>query len=178
GHGQDICRRAAIKKSERPALVVTPTIDLLKQWHDELRAAFGGTIGLLGGGYYDLQPLTVTTYDSAYLHVERWGPRFGLLVFEQGHHLPGPTYAMAALGSLAPFRLGLTATPERADGQEALLAELIGPLVYRREIKQLSGDFLAEYRTDRQYVELSPEERRQYQQAREQYRRFLDERGI
>ena len=30
---------------------------------------------------------------------------------------------MAAIGSLAPFRLGLTATPERADGQEALLAD-------------------------------------------------------
>jgi superfamily II DNA or RNA helicase len=72
----------------------------------------------------------------------------------------------------------LTATPERADGQEILLSDLIGPLVYRREIKQLAGEFLAEYRTERLYVELSAEEQQRYQQARDQYRRFVDEQGI
>jgi superfamily II DNA or RNA helicase len=120
----------------------------------------------------------VTTYDSAYIHLERWGDRFGLLVFDECHHLPGPTYSQAAVGSLAPFRLGLTATPERADGGEAMLPDLIGPIVYCREIRQLAGEFLAEYRTDRLYVELSPEEEASYCEAREQYRRFVEERGI
>ena len=118
GTGKTFVAILAIQKASRPTLVVTPTIDLLNQWYGELSHAFGGPIGLLGGGYYDIQPLTVTTYDSAYIHLERWGNRFGLLVFDECHHLPGPTYAMAAIGSLAPFRLGLTATPERADGME------------------------------------------------------------
>jgi superfamily II DNA or RNA helicase len=178
GTGKTFLAVLAIHKAQRPALVVTPTIDLLNQWYDELLAAFGGPIGLLGGGYYDFQPLTVTTYDSAYIHLERWGNRFGLLVFDECHHLPGPTYLEAARGSLAPFRLGLTATPERADGQEALLPALIGPLVYRREIKELAGDFLADYRTERVYVELAPEEEERYRQARDVYRQFLAERGI
>lgn len=178
GTGKTYVAVLAIERAARPTLVVTPTIDLLNQWYAELSDAFAVPIGLLGGGYYDLQPLTVTTYDSAYIHLERWGHRFGLLVFDECHHLPGPTYLAAAVGSLAPFRLGLTATPERADGQEALLPELIGPVVYRREIKQLAGEFLAEYRTAREYVDLSEEELEQYRQAREQYRRFVDERGI
>jgi superfamily II DNA or RNA helicase len=178
GTGKTFVAVLAIEKVGRPTLVVTPTIDLLNQWYDELLVAFGGTIGLLGGGYFDLQPLTVTTYDSAYIHLERWGNRFGLLVFDECHHLPGPTYATAAVGSLAPYRLGLTATPERADGQEVLLPELIGPILYRREIKQLAGQFLAEYRVECVSVELSPEEQVQYQRAREQYRRFVEERGI
>jgi superfamily II DNA or RNA helicase len=178
GTGKTYLAVLAIHKAQRPALVVTPTIDLLNQWYDELLVAFGGPIGLLGGGYYDLQPLTVTTYDSAYIHLERWGNRFGLLVFDECHHLPGPTYLEAARGSLAPFRLGLTATPERADGQEALLPALIGPMVYRREIRELAGDFLAEYRTERVYVALSPEEEERYRQARDVYRQFVAERGI
>ena len=165
-------------RPSRPALVVTPTIDLLNQWYHVLVTAFGDPVGLIGGGSYDIQPLTVTTYDSAYIHLERWGDRFGLLVFDECHHLPGPTYAQAAVGSLAPFRLGLTATPERADGGEAMLPSLIGPIVYRREIRQLAGDFLADYRTERLYVELSPEEQERYTKVREQYRRFVDERGI
>src|SRR5438309_3863956 len=178
GTGKTYLAVMAIERAGRPALVVTPTIDLLSQWYDELITAFGDPVGLIGGGSYDIQPLTVTTYDSAYIHLERWGDRFGLLVFDECHHLPGPTYAQAAVGSLAAFRLGLTATPERADGGEAMLPALIGPIVYRREIKQLAGDFLADYRTERLYVELSPEEQERYRQAREQYRRFVDERGI
>src|SRR4029077_17205332 len=138
----------AIAKAGRPCLVVTPTIDLLNQWFSELSAAFQVPIGLLGGGHYDIQPLTVTTYDSAYIHLERWGNKFGLLVCDECHHLPGPSYQLIAAGSIAPYRMGLTATPERADGQEALLPELLGPIVYRREITQLAGEFLAEYRTE------------------------------
>jgi superfamily II DNA or RNA helicase len=178
GTGKTFAAMLAIQRAARPALVVTPTIDLLNQWHWELSEGFGETVGLMGGGDYDIRPLTVTTYDSAYIHLERWGNRFGLLVFDECHHLPGPTYAMAAVGSIAPFRLGLTATPERADGMEQAYPDLIGPIVYRREIKELSGDFLAEYRTERIYVSLSAEEHEHYQVAREKYRRFVFERNI
>jgi superfamily II DNA or RNA helicase len=178
GTGKTYLAILAIERTARPALVVTPTIDLLRQWYDELTAAFDVPVGLMGGGDYEIQPLTVTTYDSAYIHLERWGNRFGLLIFDECHHLPGPSYALAAVGSLAPFRLGLTATPERADGQEEQLPRLIGPIVYRREIRQLAGEFLADYRTERVYVDLSPEEEERYRKAREQYRRFVEERGI
>jgi superfamily II DNA or RNA helicase len=174
GTGKTYLAILAIQRAGRPTLVVTPTIDLLNQWYHELLTAFDAPVGLVGGGYYEILPLTVTTYDSAYIHLERWGNKFGLLVFDECHHLPGPTYLTAAVGSIAPYRLGLTATPERADGQEILLADLVGPILYRREIKQLAGDFLAEYRTVRQYVELTPAEEARYQKAREEYRRFVD----
>jgi superfamily II DNA or RNA helicase len=178
GTGKTHLAVLAIARTGRPALVVTPTIDLLNQWFGELSMAFDVPVGLLGGGYYDLQPLTVTTYDSAYLYLERWGNRYGLLVCDECHHLPGPSYQLIAVGSIAPFRLGLTATPERADGQEVLLPELLGPIVYRREIKQLAGEFLADYEVQRLYVELSDEEKARYQKARSIYRQFVESRGI
>jgi superfamily II DNA or RNA helicase len=178
GTGKTFLAVLAIHKAARPALVITPTIDLLHQWYAELLVAFDVPVGLIGGGHYEIQPLTVTTYDSAYIHLDRWGSRFGLVVFDECHHLPGPSYLEAARGSIAPFRLGLTATPERQDGQEYLLESLVGPIVYRREIKELAGDFLAEYRTERLYVELTPQEQQRYQQAREHYRRFCAEHGI
>lgn len=178
GTGKTFLAVLAIQKAARPALVITPTIDLLNQWYGELLVAFDAPVGLIGGGHYDIQELTVTTYDSAYIHLERWGRRFGLVVYDECHHLPGPSYLMAAVGSLAPFRLGLTATPERSDGQEGLLAELIGPTVYRREIRELAGDYLAEYRAERLYVELSADEEARYRQTREIYRRFVEEKGI
>src|SRR5436305_3730594 len=134
GTGKTFVAVLAIAKAARPALVVTPTIDLLNQWYAELSLAFGETVGLMGGGHHDVQSLTVTTYDSAYIYAEKWGNRYGLLVFDECHHLPGASYQLAAVGSLAPYRLGLTAKLERADGADALVPGLIGAYVCRRVI--------------------------------------------
>jgi superfamily II DNA or RNA helicase len=178
GTGKTHLASMAIEKAGRPTLIVTPTIDLLNQWFDELSLSFNVEIGLLGGGYYDVKPITVTTYDSAYLNMERLGNRFGLIVFDECHHLPGPTYGLAATCAIAPFRIGLTATPERADNAHTHLDQLIGPIIYRREITQLRGDYLADYRVERLYVHLSPEDRVRYDEAREVYRSFVKSSGI
>jgi len=178
GTGKTHLANLAIQRAERPALVVTPTIDLMSQWYDELSMTFGTEVGLIGGGSYDVRPLTVTTYDSAHLHMARLGNRFGLVVFDECHHLPGPTYGQAAILSLAPYRLGLTATPERADNAHTHLDVLIGPIVYRREITQLRGRYLADYRVETLFVNLTDEERHDYEQAREVYRTFLQDYGI
>ena len=178
GTGKTFVAMMAMVKVSRPTLVVTPTIDLLNQWHDQLFAFLKVPIGMIGGNSYELQPITVTTYQSAHNHLERLGNLFGLLVFDECHHLPGPSYGLAASGSIAPYRLGLTATPELADGGEIVYPALIGPIVYRREIQELSGQYLAGYQTLRILVSLSPEEQDRYVRARELYRRFLSEKGI
>jgi superfamily II DNA or RNA helicase len=178
GAGKTLVAELAIDDRRRSALVVTPTLDLVRQWHDTLAATFACRIGLVGGGEYELQPLTVTTYDSAHLHMDHLGDRFGLLVFDECHHLPGASYALAARLSLAPFRLGLTATPERGDGREEELAGLIGPIVYRKDIVEMSGQYLADYETVPVTVELSSAEREEYAAERALYLRFLQTQGI
>jgi superfamily II DNA or RNA helicase len=178
GAGKSHVALMAIDAKKRSALVVAPTLDLVRQWFDLLSATFGGPIGLVGGGEHDVQPLTVTTYDSAFLHMEHLGARFGTVVFDECHHLPSAAYALAARACIAPFRLGLTATPERADGREAELASLIGPVVYRKDIVELSGDYLAEYDVERVSIELTAAEREEHDAERALYRDFVKSRGI
>jgi superfamily II DNA or RNA helicase len=187
GAGKTLVAHMAIDLRRRSTLVVTPTLDLVRQWHDGLVATFGGPVGIIGGGDYDLRPLTVTTYDSAYLHMENLGARFGLLVFDECHHLPSASYSLSARLSLAPFRLGLTATPERdvwtthgpaPDGDGGVLNDLVGLIVYRKDIVSLAGDYLSSYETVRVVVDLSPAERAEYAAERALYRQFLDANGI
>ncbi|MCA1685221.1 MAG: DEAD/DEAH box helicase family protein, partial [Planctomycetia bacterium] len=97
GTGKTHLANLAIERAKRPTLVVTPTIDLMNQWYDELSLAFGAEVGMIGGGSYDIRPLTVTSYDSAHLHMGRLGNRFGLIVYDECHHLPGPTYGQSAV---------------------------------------------------------------------------------
>ncbi len=178
GTGKTYVAQLIVERIGRPSLVVVPTLDLMQQWYGELSTAFDTEVGLIGGGYYEPKSVTVTTYDSAYIHMERLGNLFALMIFDEVHHLPGPSYATAAELSLAPFRLGLTATPEREDGGETRLDRLVGPIVYRREIGELAGEFLADYETQRLRVRLSDEEREEYLESRQIYRDFVTDHRI
>ena len=143
-----------------------------------LERAFGQPIGLLGGGYHDILPITVSTYDSAAIHMDRLGHTFGLVIFDEVHHLPSQVFQEAAQSLIAPFRLGLTATYERADGHESKLDHLVGPVVCRKSIKELSGDILASYEVRTVEVEMAPEDAQAYKDARAIYRGFVERHGI
>jgi superfamily II DNA or RNA helicase len=162
GSGKTVVAIAAMAALNVPTLVVVPTIDLLEQWERELRTEFGDPIGRLGGGEQRVEPVTVSTYDSAYLRADELGDRFGCVVFDEVHHLGGEGYRQIARLLAARARLGLTATFERPDGAHESIEELVGPVIYRRSADDLAGDHLAEYDIKRVEVSLTPEERERY----------------
>jgi len=159
GTGKTEVALAAIQRCGIATLVVAPVRDLMYQWQQRILRRLGFDAGVVGDGCHDCKPLTVTTYDSAYIHMDKLGARFGLVIFDEAHHLPGKTYREGALHCTAPFRMGLTATPERADGRHADLGELIGPTVYRQNVSQARGRTLADYDVVRIPVALSIQER-------------------
>ena len=139
GTGKTEVAFAAMAETQIATLVVAPVRDLMYQWHRRILAAFGYDAGIVGDNTFDIRPVTVTTYDSAYIHMDKMGAGFGLLIFDEEHHLPGKCRREAAILSTAAMRLGLTATPERSDGLEADLDWLIGPVAYRLPFKTGAG---------------------------------------
>ena len=173
GAGKTMLAMLCISRTSRPTLVHVPTIDLMQQWHGLLEQFFGVRVGRVGGGYKNWEQLTVSTYDSALLQVEYYGNRYGLLIFDECHHLPGDQFQYVALASMAPFRLGLTATPERSDGKEALVYEICGPLVYQVHIDELEGRTLAPYRVQTIEIELTTSELEEYKRLRNIFLNFI-----
>src|SRR5919109_3698921 len=165
GAGKTFVAIHAIQRVNRSSVVVAPTIDLLHQWYARLVNAFAVDVGVYYSGEKKILPLTVTTYHSAGDLIADYGNTFKLIIFDEVHHLPAPSWGEAALMAPAPLRLGLTATypeiHEQTNGRWNV-EELIGPIVYTKRITDLVGQQLATYRTQRVRVDLTPEERERY----------------
>ena len=165
GAGKTFIAIQAISRVNRSTVVVAPTIDLLHQWYARLVNAFAAEVGVYYGGEKKVLPLTVTTYHSAGDLMAEYGNSFKLVIFDEVHHLPAPSWGEAALMAPAPLRLGLTATyPEAHEQTQGRwnVDELVGPIVYTRRIEDLVGQQLAYYRTQRLRIDLTDDERACY----------------
>jgi superfamily II DNA or RNA helicase len=173
GTGKTEVALAAMARTKIATLVVAPVRDLMYQWHRRILAAFDYDAGIVGDGLSNIKPVTVTTYDSAYIHMDRMGAGFGLLIFDEEHHLPGKCRREAAVLSIAPMRLGLTATAERSDGLHKDLDWLIGPVAYRMPFKQAEGSMLAHFDVVRIPVTLNRHEQATYDRCSRAIRHFI-----
>jgi superfamily II DNA or RNA helicase len=99
-------------------------------------------------------------------------------VFDECHHLPTDFYRVIAEYAIAPYRLGLTATPDRSDGRHNDLNALIGSEVYRKTPEELAGLALAEHKVVQIKVKLSQKERDRYDACIKLRNDFLKEANI
>ncbi|MDI6450760.1 DEAD/DEAH box helicase [Anaerobaca lacustris] len=173
GTGKTEVAFATMAEAKVATLIVAPVRDLMYQWHRRILATFGYDAGIVGDNLFDIRPVTVTTYDSAYIHMDKMGAGFGLLVFDEEHHLPGKCRREAAILSTAPLRLGLTATPERSDGLHADLDWLIGPVAYRMPFHKAKGSALADFDVVRIPVALNDDEQVIYDHCSRTVRQFI-----
>ena len=177
--GKTYLAQMAMQATPRSTLITVPTLDLMHQWYAHLEAAFPTVeIGLLGGGARDRTPILVATYDSAAIHAETLGNQYALLICDECHHLPSDFNRVIAEYSIAPYRLGLTATPDRADGRHEDLNTLLGPVIYHKTAEELSGKALAPYQVIQLKVQLSETERTRYDVLIHRRNTFLQEANI
>lgn len=173
GTGKTEVALAVMAQTKTATLVVAPVRDLMYQWHRKILKGLGYDAGIVGDNTFNIKPVTVTTYDSAYIHISRIGAGFGLLVFDEEHHLPGRCRREAAILSTASMRLGLTATPERSDGLHKDLDFLIGPVVYNMPFRRAKGSTLADFDVIRIPVALNDEEQQVYGQCSRIIREYI-----
>lgn len=165
GAGKTRLAIAAIAACAASTLVLVPTRVLLHQWREELTRLFSSRVGVWGDGEHAPAQLMVATFESAFRHMAQWGNRFRLLVVDEAHHFGLSTRDEVLEMSMAPLRLGLTATPHEEATALHRIEHLIGPTVFQRSIGDLSGSYLADFDVIVHHIALEPEERRQYEQA-------------
>jgi superfamily II DNA or RNA helicase len=181
GSGKTIIGVKAIELVNSASIVLVPTIDLMDQWTSVLSNCFPDMkIGNLGGGSDDIQAITVSTYDSAYIRASGLGNKFSLIIFDEVHHLAAPGYRSIAERFASPFRLGLTATIEREDNLHKDFPRLVGGgILFQAHASDLAKDkHLASYEIQRIEVEMLPEEIEDYKKHAGAYRVALKKLGL
>lgn len=162
----------AISRVSRTAIVIAPTIELVQQWRSRLENVFRRKIGQIGGGERDIEDITVSTYDSAYLMAEELGNKFMFLLVDEVHHLASDRFVEIARMYASPYRLGLTATYERVDLLHERLEEVMGGKIFELGYDEIS-EYISNYHIVRITVDLEQEEEEEYRRNRDIFLKYL-----
>ncbi len=161
GAGKTYVGLEAIRRASIPTLVCVVTEELAKQWVELIDKKLGVKAGIFTGKRKDIRPITVGIYNSVARHIDKLYDKFGLIIFDEVHHVPAQTFKVVALQAKARKRLGLSATPDRADGNEHLIFLTSGDVVYKMSYMELmERGFLAPLRHHIIYVTLTEDEKR------------------
>lgn len=177
GSGKSLIAIAAIVEKSVKTLIIAYTREQVHQWKNFITrytSIPSSMIGLFYGEEKRLAPITISTYQSAFRNMGLLSPHFDLLVIDEVHHLPAEKFRYIAYHSLAKFKMGLSATPEREDGLHVELFPLLGGVVYYRSPSELAEQgYLAPYEVITIKVELTPQERLLYAKLRKQLNDLL-----
>ncbi len=133
GGGKTIIAMSIMEKLKEPTLIIVHTIDLLNQWVDNLKEKLGiENIGIISGSNNTLENVTVATIQSLRNHpnLTQLSTDFGMVILDEAHHVPADTFRKVLNQFQSKYRLGLSATPNRADGLTDILYHTIGRKVF------------------------------------------------
>ena len=106
----------AIGRLVGPKLVVVPTATLVEQWEERLRKYID--LGLRSGEH----AVDVVTYSAWHKVAQK---QYTLAIFDECHRLPAPTFSRLSTVR-TKYRIGMSATPHREDGNERFIVALTG----------------------------------------------------
>lgn len=136
GFGKTVCAIDCIARVGRKTLIVVPKTDLRDVWCEELvrfTSLKPEDIGVIQQDRCEVdgKKVVVGMLHSLALpdrYPESIKDEFGFIVFDEVHRLGADTFSAVAGMFPAKLRLGLSATPHRADGKEVIFTSHIGPV--------------------------------------------------
>lgn len=139
GGGKTMSGVMAALVSGEATLIMVHTEDLLVQWVDAIRFLSGLDPRVIGAGRHDRRSLdageivvamvqTLAPNINSYLPVLS---SVGFLLVDECHRAPADLFATVINRCQGRYRVGLSATPNRADGFGFLINALIGPTIFR-----------------------------------------------
>ena len=142
GSGKTVTAIGLMSKVDAPTLVLVPQRSLVNQWKREIldkTAVTEDQIGEFHGGNKKMNDVTIATYHMAAEKTSLFRKDWGLIVFDECHHMPAQMFKKTA-SLQSTRRIGLSASPVREDNKEREIFALIGP--------EIGGDWARFFQQD------------------------------
>jgi len=135
GWGKTVFSCALIAKLGVPTLVVVHKEFLLDQWKERLKQYLPGVkVGLVQQDVCEYIGYHVVLAMVHTLASKEFSPQFlswpGLVITDEVHRASARTWSVATHKFPSRWRLGISATPRRKDGTEAIFLNHIGPILF------------------------------------------------
>lgn len=171
GTGKSMVGLAVANEMKVPAMVIAPTIELVKQWGGWIRE-FGGECTMVSSETgKEFSSFTLITYASALLNLDRM-KEYSLFIFDEAHHVFADTYRkiMETVLTLEDRKVVCLTASERKIGPEAELQNRLFPDKFIWTLAERQHSIHAiDLRFVEEKITLTPAEHRSYDTDWEMY---------
>jgi superfamily II DNA or RNA helicase len=124
-------------KLAQKTLVITHTTILRAQWEAEVKKLFNISPGIIGGGeIINLEkPIVISNVQTLIKFIDKVSSMFGTIIVDECHHTPSSTFSEILSKLKARYKIGLSATLLRKDGQHILFKDYFSEKVFRPEVE-------------------------------------------
>jgi superfamily II DNA or RNA helicase len=132
--GKTVTAAALIARRRVNTLVLVHRTELLRQWQERLQSFLGvgkGVVGVVGGGKSKptgLVDIAVMQSISKKGEISAIVENYGQVIVDECHHLSALSFELILKRIRARYVHGLTATPQRRDGQHPIIFMQCGPI--------------------------------------------------
>lgn len=138
GSGKTIMALAIASKLQQKTLFIVHTKSLLKQTVAEVKLKLGVDPGVIGDGQFEIKDFTIAMVQTLLRRdLSAIVASFGLVIFDECHHVPAKTFTTIATSFSCYYMYGLSATIDRSDGTSWVMYNTIGPLLHSVPRKEL-----------------------------------------
>lgn len=131
GAGKTVVAIGSMVGFSTSTLIVVHKKELLYQWFDNIKKHLGYEPGMVGDGKKEFKEITVAmmqTLGSLIKSKKITSLNFNMIIFDECHRCPAATCFTIAMRSNARIRVGLSATPRRADGADLKIWASVGEI--------------------------------------------------
>jgi superfamily II DNA or RNA helicase len=149
GAGKTVIAIAAIAERKKSVLILVHRKPLMEQWRLQISALLDidkKEIGIIGGGKNNpTGNIDIATIQSLGGYKEdKVSPvsNYGFIIVDECHHIGAFSFEKVLNGAAAKHILGLTATPYRRDGHQAIINMQCGSICHQIKQKDIKENYL------------------------------------